>query len=336
MGTRTTTGPGGSAGETEAALLARLGLPRDASAQEVEAAHDELTGFLESAPAALRGWAADQIDRIDEAYALLSDPTIDRSSWAAAADPGPIAAKTPASTPKPTATAATPPAEWSTASAEPRGGLLYDRRIRRLALGVAALVGVVVIAVVGYNLDGGPRTASSPEPGVAASPAVDMARVGELMRRIDADPNDVQSLQALADLYFEVNEFDIAGGFLEKILVIDPQDITARLALGAALFNTGRADEAEAHWRQVLAIDPGNLEAHYDLGWVYLSRDPADVAKAKVEWEQVIAIAPDSDIARSIEQHLSSLEASPAPGDAASPGASPAATPAASPSPSGG
>jgi tetratricopeptide (TPR) repeat protein len=164
-----------------------------------------------------------------------------------------------------------------------------------------------------------------------------MARVAELMEKIQADPKDVVSLQALADIYFLANEFETAGGFLEKILSIDSQDLTARLALGAVLFNIGQPDDAEDHWRQVLAIDPDNLEAHYDLGFLYLSRDPADVEQAKLEWARVVEIAPDSDIAKSVQQHLASFETVPAPSEGASPeptsGTSPA--PATSPAPSG-
>ena len=69
------------------------------------------------------------------------------------------------------------------------------------------------------------------------------------MQKIQADPKDVTSLQALADIYFLANEFETAGGFLEKILTVDAQDLTARLALGAVLFNIGQPDDAEDQWR---------------------------------------------------------------------------------------
>ena len=41
-----------------------------------------------------------------------------------------------------------------------------------------------------------------PAPEAAASPAVDTARVGELMQKIQANPKDVTSLQSLADIYY--------------------------------------------------------------------------------------------------------------------------------------
>ena len=113
------------------------------------------------------------------------------------------------------------------------------------------------------------------------------------------------------------------NGFLEKILTVEPRNVTARLALGASLFNVGQPDEAETQWRQVIELEPENVEARYDLGFLYLSRTPADVEAARAEWERVIAIAPDSDVARTIQQHLASLEggaaasSAPAPTEAA-------------------
>lgn len=328
---KTATQPG-SAKSVEAALLARLGLPTDASPQEVETAHEELIGFLEAAPIELRTWAAREIDTIDEAYALLSDPTIDRS---ALTDDAIVA------TARTAGPAATRPEPIAPVDPAPRSS-----RVRRAALIAASLVGIVVIAVIGYNMGGGPgapAVASDQDPVVAAaSPAVDMTRVAELMQKIQADPKDTVSLQALADIYFLANEFETAGGFLEKILSIDSQDLTARLALGAVLFNIGQPDDAEDHWRQVLAIDPDNLEAHYDLGFLYLSREPADLELAKSEWARVVEIAPDSEIAKSVQQHLATFDVAPAPSAGASPeGASPETTagapagPSTSPVPSG-
>jgi cytochrome c-type biogenesis protein CcmH/NrfG len=152
---------------------------------------------------------------------------------------------------------------------------------------------------------------------------VDQAQVAALMKKISENPNDVATLQQLGDLYFQTGDYETAGGWMEKILGVEPRNVTARLALGAALFNSGKAADAEKQWRQVLEIDAKNVEAHYDLGFMYLSQDPPDMAKVKAEWNEVIAIAPDSAIAKTVATHLKSLDASPAPsGAAGSPGAS--------------
>ena len=68
--------PGDSAGFTQT-LLARLGLPPDADRTDIEAAHDELVAFLDSAPRGLRPWAQQQLTTAEAAFTLLSGPGIE-------------------------------------------------------------------------------------------------------------------------------------------------------------------------------------------------------------------------------------------------------------------
>jgi cytochrome c-type biogenesis protein CcmH/NrfG len=324
----------------ERELLARLGLPAGASSQEVEAAHDDLVEYLEKAPTDLRAWSQREIAAIDEAYALLSDPTIDRAAIASiAAVAGAPAIPAPVARVASKRDAAAPPASTS-----------QGRLLKRVAIAAAALVAVVAIAFAGYNLNGGtgvPSINGTPAPEASAATQVDPAQVAALMQKITANPKDVASLQSLADLYYQVSDFKTAGTFLDKIVAIDPKNLTALLALGAADFNQGDSVTAEKQWRAALAIDANNVEAHYDLGFMYLSESPPDVANVKLEWGKVIAIDPNSDVAKTVATHLASLDGSPAPSGAApasgtpsdspAPSASPApaASPAASPSPSG-
>jgi tetratricopeptide (TPR) repeat protein len=346
-----------TAAAVERELLARLGLRADASSQDVESAHDQLIEYLEQAPADLRSWARREITRADEAYALLSDPTIDRSALA-----GTVVVAAPAPVPATTAARVAAPS-WGPATRPT--AVTGNPLVRRVAIGAAVIVGAVAIALAGYNMNGGtgiPPINGTPAPDAAASPAVDAAQVTALMQKIQVDPKDIASLQSLADLYYQAGDFKTAGTFLEKILAIDSKNVTALLALGAAQFNEGDSADAEKQWRAVLAIDAQNVEAHYDLGFMYLSMNPPDVANVKLEWGQVIAIDPNSDVAKTVATHLASIEGSPAPSASAAPSAaptgsaapaspaaptgsaapvspaasaSPAAPPAASPSPSG-
>jgi tetratricopeptide (TPR) repeat protein len=323
----------------ERELLARLGLTADASAQDIETAHDDLLGFLETAPGDLRAWTQREIALVDEAYALLSDPTADLSAVAAtslAASPA-AAAALPASPDDSYLEALDIETAGTTAGQARRLQAAPPRRNRslvRTAIAAGAIVGAVAIAVVVYNAGATsvPGFTGTPAPEAPAGAAqIDQARVTELMQKITADPKDVTALQELGDIYFAVGDYSTAGGWMEKILAADPKNLTARLALGAAAFNLGKSADAESQWRQVLELDPENVEAHYDLGFMYLSQDPPDMANVKAEWNKVIEIAPDSDVAKTVQQHLTSFESA-APADSASPAASPANSPADSPS----
>lgn len=287
----------------ERQLLARLGLGGAASATDIENAHDELVQFLESAPHDLRAWASAQIAAADEAYALLSDPAADL----AAVTPAEDMAEAPEDRPVPAATRPEARSRGIWATQPPRLGALG-----RVLLAAA---GVVAAVTVGYVVwaSGAPGSV----PGINGTPApessqaaIDTARVSELMAAIQADPTDTASLQELGDIYFTAGDYGVAADWENRILAIDPNDVTAHLALGAAQYNLGDTVSAEQNWRAVLAIDPQNVEAHYDLGFLYYSAQPQDVEQAVAEWQQVMALAPDSQIAQTISAHLSTLEAS--------------------------
>jgi tetratricopeptide (TPR) repeat protein len=325
---------------SERELLTRLGLSNGASEDEVETAHNEVVAFLGSAPADLRDWARAQLALADEAYALLSDRAGSLQSRPAT---------------KPVQQPAQPPRRARAARAnvlaaeEPR--LPFLRRVGpagRIAIATIALAGVLVGAYVVYasDLPSVPGLTGTPAP-QARQPTLDTARVAELMQAIQANPRDIAALQELGDLYFTARDYQTAAQWEQKILDIEPDDVTAHLALGAAQYNLGNSADAESHWRRVIELNPSDtdalVEAHYDLGFMYFSANPPDVDNTIVEWQQVIDLAPDSDIAQTVAAHLETLEqwnASGSPTTSASPRpttvATPTPAPTAQPSATGG
>ena len=337
------------AARLERELLAQLGLAKDANAQEIEAAHDELVEFLERAPHGLQGWARRQIAAADEAYALLSGATATRAgvvatrAGAAAADAGSddeyfeeLEVEPPTTKRGRLEAQRRARAAAQAAVAVPSRASARDRFLKRLAIGTVGVVAAVAIGVGVYNMGTSsvPGLSGTPAPDASGGPALDQARVAALMQKISANPKDIASLQALGDLYFQAGDYRTAADWAKKILAIDPKNITALLALGAADFNRGDSADAEKQWRAVLAIDDKNIEAHYDLGFMYLSNNPQDVANARLEWDKVIAIAPNSDVAKTVATHLQSLAGPPGPsagGAATSP--APSRAPSETPSP---
>ncbi len=189
-----------------------------ASSQDVETAHDGLVDFLEGAPTDLRclGPAPDRRHRRGVRPAVRSDDRPVRSdeprAIAAAPDRGPC--QPPTRTLGHGRRAFPGPASGN---AEPsqsrRPGRPVPSATRRLLIGAGAhVVGVVAIAIAVFNLNGGtgvPPINGSPAPEAAASPGVDPAQVGDAHgRRSRPNPKDVASLQALADLYYQRDDYD--------------------------------------------------------------------------------------------------------------------------------
>lgn len=255
----------------QAAAYARLGVTARASDKDIEAAHKELVRFLESAPADQRRWAQSEIAAADEAYALLSNPAAVKK-----ARPSPP--------------------------------------VNRVAVGAVALVVIIAVIVAVYNLGGGKSETASQKTGASQAPRLstaDQERVAGLMKKVDANSNDVATLIKLGDIYFKAGDYESAGGWMDQAVKIDPKNVTALLALGAAQFNLNGIGDAQRQWLRVIAIDPKNVEAYYDLGFLYLSKKPPDKVSARAAWKKVVELKPKSDVAKTVADHLKGLDASP-------------------------
>jgi tetratricopeptide (TPR) repeat protein len=162
---------------------------------------------------------------------------------------------------------------------------------------------------------------------------LDQGAVDALTAKSQANPQDTQSLQALANLYFDVGDF--AGGkpFLSQILGYDPNNEGALVGVGLAQYNTQDLPGAESTWLKAVDLFPANAELRYYLGFLYMTTGRSDQMKA--EWAKVVELAPGSTLAQTVQSQVGSLisTASPSPSGA---GASPSPSGAgASPSPTG-
>ena len=304
---------GGRARATEVKqeLLSRLGLRADASDQDVEVAHNGLVEFLELAPHDVRSWAAAQTADVDQAFALLSGPDSDLAATgqvAAVASDG-AGEPPPAAPPAPTAPAAplAPASGLAPAAAKPlRTKLMWVA----VPVAVVAIVAGVFYAGRGSSVPGitGTPTASATTAASGGPTAVpvDPAKVAALMTKIGANPKDIASLQSLGDIYFGALDYKSATTWEQKVLAIDPKNQVALLSLGAAEFNVGNNADAKTQWLIAAGLYPNVAEVHYDLGFLYMSQTPPDTVNMNAEWKKVVAIDPNSALAKSVTTHMAS------------------------------
>ena len=286
----TVTDPAAVRGE----LLRRLGLPADATDRDIEAAHRAAVTVLEHAPDDQRAWAQDQLSEVEAVWSLLSEAA-------------PAAADT-ATDPMVLDGDDAPPA---TTAASPR----TRSRIAWVAAGLVVLVGAAFGVHTMNSASGVPGITGTPDTSTSSpATALDAKKVADLMQKITANPKDVASFAALANLYFVAGDYKNSAQFSSEVVKLDPKNATGWVGLGAAQFNQGDSKNAEKSWLKAVAVAPKNAEAHYDLGFLYLSSATPNLAKVRAEWQKVIAIDPKSDIAKTVQTHLTSLtSATPAP-----------------------
>ena len=294
-------------------LLGRLGLRANASDQDVESAHNGLVEFLELAPNEVKSWATARTTDVDEAFALLSGPEQDLIAPAAQ---GVTLTKDLQDAPPPPpapATIAPPAAPSSPPSRKPSRNQIVWAVVPLL---VAAVVfGVYYMGksdVPGISGTPTNQTSATAAPGPTTTP-VDQVKVAALMKKITANPKDVVSLQLLGDAYFAAADYKNAAGWEQKILTVDPKNQVALLSLGAAEFNQGNAAAAKKQWLIAAGLYPKNAEVHYDLGFLYLSQTPPDKVNMTAEWNKVIAIDPNSALAKTVASHIKAPSATATP-----------------------
>ncbi|MEK7247608.1 MAG: tetratricopeptide repeat protein [Chloroflexota bacterium] len=314
-----------------------LGVSKDATQDEIEARYRELVDHMASAavPPTLRDWAGREMALLDEAYAVLSDP----ERRARLADP-PAAVTSEAGSLDPRGQplqAADLVKRMQQLEMQTRGGVAVGQRekpasaMRALFLGVpwtlaaiGAAIGITVLVSIFFGGDvlsgigGGDEAPAAAQGGDIV--AIDTNRVAELMTLVEEDPNNMEALFELGEIYFLGGEWQAAIDWFTRLLALDPGNVHAHTDVGTANFNLGRSEEARASWLAGLEAAPDDVQLHYNMGFLYANVDPVDFQSAMNEWRTVVRLAPGSDLAATAQVHLDSLAS------AASPEASPEAT----------
>ncbi|MBK7820672.1 MAG: tetratricopeptide repeat protein [Tessaracoccus sp.] len=252
---------------------ARPGAPGNDAAGHLPEHADELRAFLEGAPESLRGWADAQLAGLGESAAADETAVEDAPIGRPEADDADLALAELGEDDVPRRPKVhTPLDKVNTPVAAKKKG--------RSAL-VPAL-GLLVLAAVVYGVFrmGLPADTSAAAPGTAPTSAAttsDVARMAELEAKLSSSPDDV----------------------------------AINLELGVLRFNSGDLEGAEKLWRKVTEVDPRNPQAWYNLGFLRLAQDPPDVEGARADWQAVLDVAPDSDLAATVQSHLAALDAMP-------------------------
>jgi tetratricopeptide (TPR) repeat protein len=106
----------------------------------------------------------------------------------------------------------------------------------------------------------------------------------EAQRTLALDPNNVEVLINVCDVYIAVGRPDEAVRHCSAAVVLDPLSGPARVILASALTHVGRMPEAEAQYRRALEMDPAQPYGHFNVGWTLLYQNkPKD---ALVEMQQ--------------------------------------------------
>jgi tetratricopeptide (TPR) repeat protein len=288
-----------------------LGLPEDSGATEIEARYQELSTYFGGSdlPGHLQEWGREQAARVDEAYAMLSDPDL-RAGLDGELEEQPVAPVT-------VATAAPPaPQPAQTASGRRSARLPLMALALGIFIGSAALLAVVV-AEMGFE-EGEEDPAAEQVEGEQFVP-IDTERVAELVTSYQADQTNPETLFELGEAYFLAGEWQQGLDWFQKLVVVDAANVHAWTDVGTAHYNLGQIPEAQTAWQKGLELAPEDPQLHYNMGFLYANAETPDFEAARREWQTVLDLAPGTQLAQTVQVHMEGLAATSTPEVAAAP-----------------
>jgi cytochrome c-type biogenesis protein CcmH/NrfG len=179
---------------------------------------------------------------------------------------------------------------------------------------IAFLVGFIVGAIAGIKYatndvrqpvaqvapaEGGAPPGPQPKP-------VSAEEVNMLENALKANPNDLNALVRLGNLYFDANQPQKAVDAYERALKVNPKNADVRTDMAIMYRNLGDHDKAIKELKQAAAEDPKHANSRYNLG-IILLHDKKDFKGAIAAWEDLLKIEPTGERADMLRERLKQL-----------------------------
>ena len=155
------------------------------------------------------------------------------------------------------------------------------------------------------------ETRNSPEGTMPANnPPIDAAeRVAALERMSAQDPQNPDLQTQVANLYYDLGQFDKAVGFYERSLKLRPKDPNVETDLAVCLHYIGQSDKALETLDAVLGYSPGFVQAMFNKG-IILANAKKDTKGAINIWEELLRSNPNYPQRSELEQKIRQLKGS--------------------------
>lgn len=155
------------------------------------------------------------------------------------------------------------------------------------------------------------ETRNSPEGTMPGSnPPIDAAeRLVALEQMSAKDPQNPDHQTQVANLYYDLGQYEKAADFYERSLKLRPKDPNAETDLAVCLHYLGQNDKALETLDAVLGYSPGFVQAMFNKG-IILASAKNDIKGAINAWEDLLRSNPNYPQRSELEQRIQQLKGS--------------------------
>jgi tetratricopeptide (TPR) repeat protein len=101
------------------------------------------------------------------------------------------------------------------------------------------------------------------------SEAAPMEMIGQLMRKLEQNPQDVSTLRSLGRAFMSMQSWQRAASFWQRLLEVEPKNKEAAHQLAMCYFRMEDFNKSAARLEKIINFDPKSYHAHYNLGILY-------------------------------------------------------------------
>ena len=153
---------------------------------------------------------------------------------------------------------------------------------------ILLLVLVAVLSISGCKKKQAPAPAGQGE-AIRLNAAADIENYKEILRK---DPNNLQALIGIGNLYFDTNRDLLAIENYRKALAMDPTNSNVRTDMAICYRRSGNPGQAVEELKKAISITPRHAQSRRNLG-IILIHDMNDVEGGIKAWEALLENIPD-------------------------------------------
>jgi tetratricopeptide (TPR) repeat protein len=121
------------------------------------------------------------------------------------------------------------------------------------------------------------------------------------------DPQNPEYLTQIANLYYDIGQYDKSVDFYQRSLVLRPQDPNVETDLAACFHYLGQDDKALETLDRVLKYSPGFAQAMFNKGIVLIG-GKKDIEGGIRVWEDLLRDNPNYPQKAELEQRINRLK----------------------------